>query len=56
MRAVTLKCPEGLNDYLDEYIHENYRAKVKKQDLLKRALQLLVYELETGEELLKEDR
>jgi hypothetical protein len=53
--VITLKLPGGLNERLDDYIHENWKKRPKKQDLIKRAIQLLMYELETGEELLKRD-
>jgi hypothetical protein len=55
LRTITLKMPGDFNHYIDSYIHEHWKEKVRKQDLLKRAMQLLVYELETGQELVDLD-
>ena len=43
---ITLRMPEELNDWLDEYAHSHRKQGVKKQDLIARAVQLLVVELE----------
>ena len=40
--TVTLRLPQELNDWLDEYVHENWRDRVKKQQLVIEALQMLV--------------
>ena len=53
MQPVTLKMPGGLNEYLDDYVHEHYKEKVKKQDLIRRAIELVIYELETGKPLVR---
>ena len=39
--TMTLRIPAGLNDWLDEYIHGSWPDKVKKQQLVTEALQLL---------------
>jgi len=51
MKAVGLKVPEGLNDYLDDLQHRLKKRGVLKQDLLRHALQLLVIKVETGGDL-----
>lgn len=43
---ITLRLPEGLNDWLDDYAHAHRKEGVKKQDLIARAVQLLVIEVE----------
>ena len=45
---ITLRMPEGLNDYLDDKAHEHRKSKVLKQDLVSLAVQLLVEEIEGG--------
>jgi hypothetical protein len=45
---ITLRLPEGLNDWLDDYAHEHRKEGIKKQDLISRAVQLLVMEAEGG--------
>jgi len=45
---ITLRLPEGLNDWLDDYAHANRKQGVKKQDLVTRAVQLLVMEMSAG--------
>lgn len=42
---ITLRLPEELNDWLDEYAHAHRKQGVKKQDLIARAVQLLVIDL-----------
>ena len=42
---ITLRLPEALNDWLDEYAHSHRKQGIKKQDLIARAVQLLVVEL-----------
>lgn len=39
--TVTLRIPHGLNDWLDEYVHGSWPEKIKKQQLVIEALQLL---------------
>lgn len=39
--TVTLRIPHALNDWLDEYVHGSWPEKVKKQQLVTEALQLL---------------
>lgn len=51
MIAVGIKMPEDLSDYLDTAAFARRKQKVLKQDLIRRAIQLLVVELESGEEL-----
>jgi len=50
-QPITLRMPEGLNDYLDETAHEHRKARVKKQDLVSAAVQLLVIELRSGRDI-----
>jgi hypothetical protein len=38
--TVTLRIPRELNDWLDEYIHRAWPAKVRKQDLVSEGLRL----------------
>ncbi len=47
--VVSLRMPEGLNDWLDDYAHAHRKEKVKKQDLISQAVQLLVKELSAKE-------
>lgn len=49
MAVVTLRLPEGLNDWLDEYAHQHRKEGVKKQDLISEAIQLLVMAKEAEE-------
>ena len=51
MIAVGIKMPEDLSDYLDAAAFARKKQKVLKQDLIRRAIRLLVVELESGEEL-----
>ncbi len=39
--TITLRLPEDLNDWLDDYAHVNRKLGIKKQDLVARAVQLL---------------
>jgi len=39
--TVTLRIPAAFNEWLDEYVHRSWPVKVKKQDLVVEALQLL---------------
>ena len=48
---MTLRIPEELNDWLDEYAHDHRKEGVKKQSLISRAVQLLYIELAGAEEL-----
>lgn len=45
---ITLRMPNGLNDWLDEYAHQHRKKGVKKQDLIAAAVQLLVEKLDGG--------
>jgi hypothetical protein len=40
--TVTLRLPAGMNDWLDGYVHESWRTRVRKQDLVIEALCLLI--------------
>lgn len=40
--TVTLRLPQELNDWLDEYVHESWRDRLKKQQLVIEALCMLV--------------
>lgn len=51
-KVISLKIPTGLNERLHRYIGEHWMERPEKQALLKRALMLLCYELETGEQLI----
>ena len=48
---ITLRLAEGLNDEVDEIAHRHRKAKVKKQDLITLAVQLLITELDSGADL-----
>lgn len=39
--TVTLRIPTAFNDWLDEYLHGSYPVKIKKQELVVEALQLV---------------
>lgn len=39
--TVTLRIPQGFNDWLDEYIHRSWPQKIRKQELVVEALRLL---------------
>jgi hypothetical protein len=39
--TVTLRIPGALNEWLDEYVHRSWPNKIKKQDLIVEAIQLL---------------
>jgi hypothetical protein len=32
--TVTLRVPAGMNDWLDGYVHESWRKRLRKQDLV----------------------
>lgn len=54
--TVTLRIPAPLNEWLDEYVHRSWPKKVKKQELVIEALQLLfVRRGRPGEEILETD-
>lgn len=40
-----MRLPEDLNDWLDDYARLHRKQGVKKQDLISRAVQLLIFEL-----------
>lgn len=42
---MTLRIPEELNDWLDEYAHRHRKEGIKKQDLIARAVELLYIEV-----------
>lgn len=48
---MTLRIPEELNDWLDEYAHAHRKEGVKKQDVIARAVELLFLEVAAGEGL-----
>lgn len=50
LTTVSLKVPAGLNEWLDEYAFQHRKEGVKKQDLVRQALQLLIVELGGEEE------
>ena len=39
--TVTLRIPQGFNEWLDEYVHRSWPQKVRKQELVIEALKLL---------------
>lgn len=39
--TVTLRIPQGFNEWLDEYIHRSWPQKIRKQELVVEALRLL---------------
>ncbi len=49
-QPITLRLPEGLNDFLDDQAHQRRKKGVKKQDLVALGMQLLVVHLMTGGE------
>ena len=52
--TVTLRIPAALNEWLDEYVHRSWPTKVKKQELVIEALQLLfVRRGRPGEDILE---
>lgn len=51
MKVIGLKVPDGLNDYLDDYYHRHRKTGLKKQDLVKLALQWLVVHLEAEDRI-----
>ena len=40
--TVTLRIPRGMNDWLDEYVHRAWPERIKKQELVIEALQMLI--------------
>lgn len=40
--TLTLRVPQGLNDWLDEYVHRAWPERVRKQGLVVEALRMLV--------------
>jgi len=46
LTTVSVKMPEALNDWLDQYAFAHRKEKVLKQDLVAKAIQLLYVELE----------
>ena len=40
--TVTLRIPQEMNAWLDEYVHRSWPEKVKKQDLVIEGLKLLI--------------
>jgi len=45
---ITLRLPEALNDWLDDLAHEHRKSKIKKQDLVALAMQVLLIAVEEG--------
>lgn len=43
--TVSLKLPEELNDWVDQYVFDRRKEKVLKQELISRAIQLLYIEV-----------
>ncbi len=41
-RTVTLRLPDGLNGWLDAYVHSSWPTRIRKQELLVEAMQLLI--------------
>ena len=51
--TVTLRIPQQMNEWLDEYVHGAWREKIKKQDLVIEALALVIARRgKVGEEVL----
>lgn len=51
--TVTLRIPQQMNEWLDEYVHGAWREKIKKQDLVIEALCLVIARRgRVGEEIL----
>lgn len=48
--VISLRCPEALNDWLDEYAHAHRKQGVKKQDLIAEAIGLLILKKEGAEQ------
>jgi hypothetical protein len=40
--TVTLRLPQAMNDWLDEYVHQSWPNRVKKQELVIEGLQMLI--------------
>jgi hypothetical protein len=40
--TVTLRLPQAMNDWLDEYVHQSWPNRIKKQDLVIEGLQMLI--------------
>ena len=53
---VTLRLPEAVNRWIDEYVHGAWESRLKKQDLIKEALTLLfIHRARNGDPLLLKD-
>lgn len=51
--TVTLRLPQALNDWLDEYVHQSWPSRIRKQELVVEALQMLIARRgRAGEEVL----
>ena len=48
--VISLRCPEAINDWLDEYAHAHRKEGVKKQDLVAEALAMLILKKEGAEQ------
>lgn len=54
--TVTLRIPAPLNEWLDEYVHRSWPNKIKKQELVIEALQIMfVRRGRPGEEIIETD-
>jgi hypothetical protein len=40
--TVTLRLPQGMNDWLDAYLHRAWPERIRKQELVAEALMLLI--------------
>lgn len=40
--TVTLRLPQAMNDWLDEYVHQSWPNRIKKQELVIEGLQMLI--------------
>lgn len=47
-KAVTFKLDAGLDEYVSDWVSTRWRDRCQKQDVLRRALMLWMYEQETG--------
>jgi len=51
--TVTLRIPQPMNDWLDDYVHQSWPERVRKQELVIEALRMLMVRRgQAGEEVL----
>lgn len=50
-KTVGYKCDDGIDEAISEWVAAHWRDKSQKQDVLRRALMLFLYEQETGQAL-----